>query len=184
MNRVVIISYIFNWGKLFQSFKIHLRFCMTFTTSFASLWLMIKQVQVFFILLITNSYVPYEVRLIIEGAKFALFPFDYFKFKKLFFISYLIDRFHFELQDPKFEPLGFDSDSTIYNICSFFILIFNVMVLHICLFIFHKILQRWLLSPVICSWFLKILLWVSKKLLDILTFSYYLGSPDWINKSK
>ena len=159
---------------MFQPFTIYLRFCMTFTASFAWFWLMIKQVQIFFILLITISYIPDEVKIIIEGVKFALFPINYFEFKKFYIFNSLIDRFHFELQDTKFEPLGFDSESAIYNTCSFFVLIFNVIILHILLVIIQKILQRWLLSPGICSWFLKFLFWVLKKLLDILTFSYYI----------
>ena len=148
-------------------------YSLTFETSYSWFWLMIKQAQIFFLLLITNSYVPDDVMKIIEGAKLALFPFDYFKFKKLFIISSFIDRFHFELQDIKFESLGFDSESTIYNICSFFLFILSIIIIHVWLLINNKILQKWS-SWGICSCLLKFLLWVSKKLLEILTFSYYI----------
>ena len=41
-------------------------------TSGSGLWLMINQVQLFFLLLLTRAYIPDDIKLVITGLKFAL----------------------------------------------------------------------------------------------------------------
>ena len=150
-------------------------------SSGSSVWLMINQTQLFFLLLLTRAYIPDDVKLVITGLKFALnLPF-YFSFSKISTYNSIIDNFNFELSNYSLSYVGVSSDSSVYNIAPFIATLLIVIVLHLLVIIFMKLFT-------VCSadwvwyWLVKIMKWITEKLYNILTFGYYIRAALEINQ--
>ena len=68
------------------------------TSSMASLWSMVNQLQLYFLLILTRSFLPNEVISVIKGYKFTLNLYDYFPIRKIdmwksLFNNYIIIEF-------------------------------------------------------------------------------------------
>ena len=143
------------------------------SSTMANLWSMIHQVQMFFLLLITKAYIPYEVEKEIKGIQIALNPYDIFKIEKIKLFESFLNKFKFELTNPSLDSLGLNSDSTIYNTYSIFVMLLILSILHVFIYIFYRLFLI-TSSEGEFSWIIKVFKWVINKFYFIMTFGYYI----------
>ena len=143
------------------------------SSTFASMWSLINQVQIFFLLLLTRAYIPDDPKAAIEGFKLLLnFP-DIIPFERIEIIKTNINKFNFQLSEFMFESNGMDSDSTLYNTSSFILSLFMAVFLYLWLIAFNKWIlkisnsRRW-------GILIKIAKWLISKTLRILVFTYFI----------
>ena len=92
---------------------------LTNLSSMASLWSVINQMQIFFLLFLTGAFIPKDIESIITGLKICLNPFSYFQSNSDGNSNFVSNFFDFGLGNSNLEKLGIKSDSTIVNIYSF-----------------------------------------------------------------
>ena len=142
-------------------------------SSQTSFWALINQMQMFFLLLLTRAFIPSDVQEVITGLKFSLNPFNYFSFKSSSSYGSSLEYFNFHLSDDRFDSVGLDSDSTLYNTYSFFIVTAMIIPLQILIFILYKLLSNRLTSGK-CSWLTKVTKWILNKSYRFLTLGYFI----------
>ena len=108
----------------------------------ASLWSMINQEQLLFLLLLTRAFIPIDVQTVIIGAKFTLNIASYFVFLKIRFISSIAEEFDFKVSNQSLELLGINSNSSIYNIYPIIILALAMIPLHLFVFLIYKLMPK------------------------------------------
>ena len=145
------------------------------TSSTENLWLFLKQMQLFFILLLTRAFIPMDVQTWITGFKFQLNPYEYIPFTNIRIYNLGVDNFNFVLTDTMLEPFGVKSDSTIYNFLPFIDFMLGVALVHFLLLIFMKLLSRLPINDE-SFWCFKVIKYTVEKALKILTFTYYIRS--------
>ena len=96
-------------------------------TSLSSLWSVINQVQIFFLLLITGAYIPEDVKEVITGQKILQNPSGLISFSENSYYSTLLSKFDFELSNSSYSLLGLKSNSTAYNAFPCFIFLLLLM---------------------------------------------------------
>ena len=111
-------------------------------SSGSNIWLLINQVQLFFLLLLTRAYIPDDVKLVITGLKFALNPYLYFPFNTISAYNSVINNFNFELSNYSLSYVGVSSDSSVYNTASFFVSLLIAIVCHLVVIVFMKLLAK------------------------------------------
>ena len=150
-------------------------------SSGSNIWLLINQVQLFFLLLLTRAYIPDDVKFVITGLKFALNPYFYFSFNTMSAYNTVIDNFNFELSNYSLSYVGVSSDSSVYNTAPFFVTILIVIVCHLVVIVFMKLLEKcktdwkW-------GWIVKIMIRITEKIYNLLSFSYYIRVTLEINQ--
>ena len=92
---------------------------LTNLSSMASLWSIINQMQIFFLLFLTGAFIPKDIESIITGLKICLNPFSYFQSNSGGDSNFVSNFFDFGLGNSNLEKLGIKSDSTIVNAYSF-----------------------------------------------------------------
>ena len=108
------------------------------STSMTSIWSIINQVQLFFLLILTRAYIPNDVKNVIVGVKFALnFP-TYISVQTFGFYSSTIGYFNFDLSNETLELLNIESDSSLYNIAPTIILTIFILLLHLLIILLNK----------------------------------------------
>ena len=151
-------------------------------SSLASLWSMINQIQMFFLLILTGVFIPDDVLLAITGSKFTVNPSDYVPFEKVRLYGTTISKFDFGLSSSVLDSVGISSDSTVYNTCSFFTMICLIILLHF----FETMIYYWTEKINVegkWSWFRKKIKWLlSKKIFEFLTFTFYIRTVMEINQ--
>ena len=141
--------------------------------SSSSIWSLINQVQLFFLLLLTRAYIPDDVKLVITGFKFALNPPYYFSFSSITAYNSALSNFNFELSNSSLSYGGVNSDSSLYNISPFIVTMLAMLAVHLVVLILNKLLAKcrtdwkW-------GWLVKFVKWVTEKLFNFLTFGYYI----------
>ena len=139
----------------------------------SSIWSLINQAQLFFLLLLTRAYIPDDVKLVITGLKFALNPPSYFSFSSITAYNSALNNFNFELSNNSLSEIGVNSDSSVYNITPFIVTMLAMLAVHLLVLILNKLLAkcrtdwRW-------GWLIKFMKWVTSKLFNFLTFGYYI----------
>ena len=142
------------------------------SSSLTSLWSMINQVQMFFMLLLTRSFIPHEIEVTITGQGFAINPSDYIPFKSIGSSERYIDKFKFDLSNSQLETFGIESDSSFYNVYPTISSLLTGVAIHIFLYTLSKIVFKWRSNR--WPWFIKFLKWIINKILNILTFGFYI----------
>ena len=145
------------------------------TSSFASVWLMINQLQMFFLLLLTGVYFPKDAIDAILGSKIFLFPFSYVPFIKINMLSKLSNYFQIDQNDLMLEKIGVESESTFLNIYSFSCSFLFAVIFHLIVAIVYR-WSTWLNSPKRWKFLSKIIRLAIVKLFYFLTFGYYIRS--------
>ena len=139
----------------------------------SSIWSLINQAQLFFLLLLTRAYIPDDVKLVITGLKFALNPPSYFSFNSIAAYSSALSKFDFELSNNSLSYVGVSSDSSVYNFTPFIVTMLAMLAVHLAVLVLSKLLTKcrtdwkW-------GWFIKFAKWVTGKLFNFLTFGYYI----------
>ena len=143
------------------------------SSSISSLWSLLNQLQLLFLLLITGAFIPEDVKTVILGQKFAISPFSYIPLQDIKFYKSALTKFNFNLSNSEFGQFGVESGSSIYNICSFFITLILIILLHLIIYFTRVWLNRYEDSEE--SWWLaRISKWIINRLFTILTFGYYI----------
>ena len=83
---------------------------------------------------LSRAYIPDDIKYAITGPVFALYPYDYIQFKKLWMYGSLIEHFNFELDNSILEDFNIKSNSTIYNANSFISIFAIWIVIHLFIF--------------------------------------------------
>ena len=145
------------------------------------LWWLVSQMQIFFLILITQGYTPDAVVSVITGLKFTLNPYEFVPLKNIGIYESAVNNFDFKLSNQFFDTNGIKSDSTVYNLFSFTTFIVLMAILHLFIYLLNKLFLR-------CSnegkwaWVIKILKWIIQKAFIIFTFEYYIRSSLEINQ--
>ena len=139
----------------------------------ASLWSIINQMQILFLILITGAYIPSDVQTVITGSKFLLFPINYIPFNKIGLYNWIANKFDFDLTDELFASLQIKSDSSVYNLLSFAFSLIPVFIIHLLLFLLSRCLRKWSTEG---NWlcFKSSMKWLLTKIYYFMTFGYYI----------
>ena len=117
-------------------------FSVVNTSSLSSLWAMVNQVQLCFLLLLTRSHVPIDVKTIITGITVAInFP-NLLNFNSIGIYNSVIEKFDFDLSNPTLDLLDVKTDSTIYNISSAILFILLIIPLHLIISLISKLFNN------------------------------------------
>ena len=146
---------------------------LTNLSSLASLWSVINQMQIFFLLFLTGAFIPKDIESIITGLKICLNPFSYFQSNSGGDSNFVSRFFDFGLGNINLEKLGIKSDSTIVNVYSFILSMIFIWVLHFWIKLIQKFLKKESQSN---SW-TKLLSFVHSiltKLMILFTFALYI----------
>ena len=149
--------------------------CILNGSSMASLWSLINQVQIFFLLLITNAFIPDSIQRIIKGLEFTLNYPNVIPFTEITAYRSFINKFNIKLSNQSLSSLGVYSDSTFYNFNKFFILqilmgLFTAFIYFLWILLLRSREDGYCKRPIlILKW------WVSKTYL-FMTFGYYIRS--------
>ena len=108
--------------------------------SIASLWSMINQAQLFFLMLLTRAHIPIDVQNVITGSKFTLNVASYIFNPSYEFLNLTIGQFDFSLTDNTFNQLSINSESSLFNFFPIIILVFIMVLLHLLILIPYKLM--------------------------------------------
>ena len=139
----------------------------------ASLWSVISQLQILFLLFLTGAYIPIDIEGIITGFTICLNPFGFFQQKFNGDYDFSTSYFDFGLENNNLEKLGIKSDSTIVNMTSFFLSIIIIWIMHLWIFLTQKLLSKESKSTCWNKVLLKIH-WIIQKLMIFFTFALYI----------
>ena len=141
------------------------------STSFASFWSAINQVQLFFLLFLTRAFIPIDIQNVITGGKFSLNIASYIKFPN--FIYSAINKFDFNLTNQTLDLLSIKSNSSLFNITPTIILALAVIPIHLLTTLFYYLMPseaqegKW---KRLKQWITKLM----KKLFIMFTFNWYI----------
>ena len=103
------------------------------SSSVSSIWSMINQIQIFFLLLLlTRAFLPDSVKQVITGSNVLLNPFEFISFLNSENYGSSLNKFDFDLNNPLFKSFKLKSQSTITNLFSsimgiiYLVIIFNL----------------------------------------------------------
>ena len=143
------------------------------SASFASVWAIINQLQLFLLLILTRVYLPLDIINFIIGSKIAMFPYDYIPFKKLSYSSSINDIFDSDQNDETLAKVGVVSASSFVNNYSLFSSFLSVALLNLCVLVVMLLVNK---REIKGKWEkpFKVFKWLVQKVYYILTFGYYI----------
>ena len=95
-------------------------------SSMASLWSVINQMQILFLIFLTGAFIPKDIESIITGLTICLNPFSFLQQKLNGDYNFVSNYFDFGLENSNLEKFGIKSDSTIVNMTSF---LFSIVII-------------------------------------------------------
>lgn len=101
------------------------------SSSVTNLWSMIHQLQMLFLLLLLQCYIPEDVRAVIKGPEFSIDVYQYISLSGAGFYKSLYANFNFDITSGHLEDIGIESDSAIYNSYSMLTWILLLVPLHV-----------------------------------------------------
>ena len=143
------------------------------TTSISAIWSILNQVQVFFLLQLTQAFIPDCIQLYITGPNYALNPFGSFTLGSSITFQSPVDKFNINLSNPLMTDFGINSQSSVYNTYSTLWWLIWVLLIHLLIFFIIKRLER-------CNEnnryprLLRITKHILIKVFEFLTFGYYI----------
>ena len=139
-------------------------------SSTAAIWSMINQVQLLFLLLLTQGFIPDAVQTVISGPDFAVNPFESISFLKTNNYGSWTDKFSFDLNNSSLGFFNIESISTIYNMVSFFTTLAYAASVHLFFYLLRKIASKWTSDG---KW-ARLLKRIINKAIEVMTFGYYI----------
>ena len=115
---------------------------LTNLSSMASLWSVINQIQILFLLFLTGAFIPIDIESIITGLTICLNPFSSQGQKLNGDYNFVSSYFDFGLENSNLQKFGIKSDSTIVNMTSFLLSIVVFWILHLWIFLVQKLLSK------------------------------------------
>ena len=141
------------------------------SSSIATLWMTINQLQIFFLLLLVGASIPESIKSVIKGSNFASNIYEIIPLRKLSIYPSLLREFEFELQNAKLSSLEINYDSTIANTSPILMFLFLICLIHIWICLFRCFLLKFKDND---NWFVKFIIWITNKVFNLLTFSFYI----------
>ena len=138
--------------------------------STASLWSMVNQVQILFLLLLTRGFIPDAMQTVISGPDFAVNPFESISFLQTNNYGSCTDKLKFNLNDSSLAALNIESISTIYNLISFFATLAYAAFVHFMFYMLIIIVNK---SKYDGKW-ARLVKSILTKAFEIMTFGYYI----------
>ena len=137
--------------------------------------------KLFFLLLLTRTYIPKDVQFLIEGSDFALNIYEYFSIYRLGIHPSFLRKFEFDLTNKSFEPLGMNYDSTFANTSSVLAYTFLMILISLLIYFIRKLAYRCRESQR-RSWAAKTQFWIVDKLYRMMVFGYFIRN--WLEMSQ
>ena len=131
---------------------------------------MINFVQLLFLLLLTQGFIPDAVQTVISGPDFAVNPFESISFLKTKNYGAWTDKFNFGLNNSSLGFFNIESISTIYNMISFFTTFAYAAWIHLFLYLLRLITSKWTTDG---RW-ATLLKRIINKAIEIMTLGYYI----------
>ena len=144
-----------------------------FSTSMSSIWVMINQVQLYFLLFLTRAFIPDQIKKVIIGMDFWLNPFPIIPPFDPQFYGELLNKLYFNVDNPELNNFKINSASTIYNAFSIISWLIFTAILHIIFYVLHRSSSSWRTEG---RWakLKQLLKYIFKKIFEILTFAIYI----------
>ena len=127
------------------------------------------------LIMLTRSFIPQDVKTVIQGFKFFINVFIYVPVSKITFINSLFSNFDFDLTYRMFNDLGMTSDSSVYNTYPLVGMIFCIIFIHICLRFALRLLPR-IRENGRWACLVKLFKWAINNSYTYMTFGYYIRS--------
>ena len=143
------------------------------SSSFASLWAIMNQLQMFLLILLTRAYLPLDIINFIIGSKITMSLYDCISFKKTSYSHPIIDLFDFDQEDEVLSKIGLNSGSTFVNNYSLLNSLILMVLFHLVVFAFTFWLNKCNVEGKWAKPFNGIK-WIVNKAFTILTFGYYI----------
>ena len=143
------------------------------SSSVSSIWLMINQIQIFFLFLLTRAFLPDSVKQVITGPSVLLNPFEFISFLGSENYGSSLKNVGFDLNNSLLKSLKLKSQSTITNLFASIMGIIYLIIFHILVFAL-KTLIGWWRTDRRWSTILKILKFMTEKLFELFTYSLYI----------
>ena len=143
------------------------------SSSVSSIWLMINQIQIFFLLLLTRAFLPDSVKQVITGPSVLLNPFEFISFLNPENYGSSLKNVGFDLNNSLLKSLKLKSQSTITNLFASIMGIIYLVVFHFLVFALRKSINWWRTDR---RWsaILKILKYMTEKLFELFTYGLYI----------
>ena len=142
-------------------------------SSISTIWLVINQVQLFFLLFLTRAFIPDQIKEVIIGMDFLLNPFDTIYIFNPQFYGDLLDKLYYEVDNPELKHLKIKSLSTIYNSFSIISGGIFIVILHVIIYFINKWTSNWV-NDGRCSKLKLVLKFIMRKAYEIMTFAIYI----------
>ena len=143
------------------------------SSSFASLWAIINQLQMFLLILLTRAYLPLDIINFIIGSKITMSLYDCISFKKTSYSYPINDLFDFDQEDELLSKIGLNSGSTFVNNYSLLNSLMLMILFHLVVFAITLWINKCNVEGRWAKLFNGIKLIVNKAF-TTLTFGYYI----------
>ena len=146
---------------------------ISMASSVSTIWLMIDQIQLFFLLFLTRAFIPDQIKEVIIGMNFLLNPFDTIYIFNPQFYGDLLDKLYYEVVNPELKYFNIESLSTVYNSFSIVSGGIFIVTLHVIIYFINKWTSKWE-NDGRCSKLKWVLKFIIKKAYEIMTFAIYI----------
>ena len=143
------------------------------TASIATLWSMINQIQLYFLLLLTRADIPIDVKYVISAKSYAINLSQMLNIQNINSFKSVMDAFNFIIDDPSLNSMKIKTDSTFYNLSPMIIIVFPVMLFHFAVVILKRLFLN-IKGKRKIKYLVSGIKWVLDKLFILLTFSWYI----------
>ena len=143
------------------------------TSSIATLWMTINQLQIFFLLLLTRAWIPEDIKAVIKGSDFSSNIYDYIPFRKLDIYPPFLHDFEFELTNAALSSLGIKYNSTIANTYSILFFFLVAIIFYIWISLLRFVFSKWT-NLENHSWSIRTIIFIIKKVFLFMTFGFFI----------
>ena len=146
---------------------------MMSASSLSSIYSLVNQLQLFFLLLLTRAFIPQDVNIVITGSNYILNPLKLVSFKDIKLYNTIVSGFDFGLSNDLVEPLSIESDSSVYNTSSFLTFLLIFVIAHYILVLLNRLLEKYTFEGKLKR-VADIIKFVINKVLSIMMYAYYI----------
>ena len=95
------------------------------------MWAIINQLQLLTLLVITEAYLPKDIRDYINGMEFSMFSFSFIPFINIPLLHDYVEWLDFQQPDVRMQTVEVNSGSALINNLSFLVLLVPMLLLHV-----------------------------------------------------
>ena len=146
---------------------------MISASSLSSIYSLVSQLQLFFLLLLTRAFIPRDVNIVITGSNIIFNPPELASLKNIKLYNTIVSGFDYGLSNNLVEPLNIKSDSSVYNASSFLTILLIFLIAHYLLVLLNKLLNKYTFEGKL-KLVADLAKFVIEKILKIMTYAYYI----------